>query len=193
MIEHEPFRVIVADNPWKFRTTLPGPKRSAHRHYRCLTVSELMRFPLPAIADDATLVLWRVGGMQAEALKVIEAWGFEEPYGEIVWIKTKAGHRPTSDVRIGMGYAQRNAHEVALTCKRGKGAPVLSHSEDSLVFAPREDHSEKPQAFYDKVRRLFAGPYFDLFARQLRPGWVAFGDQIPGAPMQAIEDARSSS
>lgn len=172
----EPARVLVADPAWLFDDSLPGGGRGASKHYRCLTLPELMRFPLPPLADDCLLVLWRVGGKQLDALKVAEAWGFGQPYGDLVWVKTKCGHVPTKSVRMGMGRMQRNAHEIAITCKRGKpkraAADVLS-----VFFAPRGRHSEKPDRFYEVVESLMPGPYHELFARRTRPGWRCEGDE----------------
>ena len=49
-----PARVIVADPAWKFSDSLPGKSRGAIRQYKCLSVQDIIRFPLPPIADDAT-------------------------------------------------------------------------------------------------------------------------------------------
>ena len=81
-----PYVCITADPPWKMGDKLPGKKRGAAKNYRVLTVSEIMRFPLPPIADDAILFLWRLSAMPQEALDVVKAWGFV-PKSEIVWEK----------------------------------------------------------------------------------------------------------
>ena len=79
------FRVLLADPPWLFHDRLPGPGRDAAKHYRCLTVPELCAFPLPPLADDATVFLWRVASMQQEPLDVMAAWEFTLKT-EIVWL-----------------------------------------------------------------------------------------------------------
>jgi N6-adenosine-specific RNA methylase IME4 len=81
------FGCLVADPPWRFSDGLPGLGRGSSKHYQCLTVSEIMRFPLPRIADNALLFLWRVASMQQEALDVAHAWGFTQK-SEIAWVKT---------------------------------------------------------------------------------------------------------
>lgn len=168
-------RVLLADPPWSFGDSLPGPGRGAASHYRCLSLAELCCFPLPPLADDAWLVLWRVGAMQQEALAVVRAWGFNPPTSEIVWVKTTDdGHR----VRIGMGRTVRNAHEVALICRRGKPSRAAANVP-SVFFAPRGRHSAKPDEFYELIERLADGPRVELFARVRRPGWECFGDELP--------------
>ena len=100
-------RVLVADPPWKLSDKLPGDGRGAEKHYATLTTSEIMRFPLPDLAEPCLLALWRVAAMQQEALDVLKAWGFELKT-EIVWKKlTKTGK-----TAIGMGHYTRGSHEV---------------------------------------------------------------------------------
>lgn len=182
-----PARVLLADPPWKFGDTLPGKGRGAGKHYRCMSVQEIMRFPLPPLADDALLLLWRVAAMQQEALKVIDAWGFTLK-SEIVWVKTKSvprvGWPSLSILRMGMGRAVRNAHEVCLLCTRGR--PVIrDHSVLSVIFAPRGLHSAKPVAIYDRAQRLSKGPYVELFARHRRVGWVQQGLELSNIAVAA--------
>jgi N6-adenosine-specific RNA methylase IME4 len=166
----EPFKVIACDPPWGFRDSLPGPKRGAASHYPCMSVSEIARFPLPPIADDAALILWRVAAMPEEALFVCRAWGFK-PKAELVWVKTKADG---TGVRRGMGRTVRNGHEVAIIATRGR-PERLSRSEPSVIFAPRSEHSRKPDAAYELIDRLYDGPRCELFARTERPGWTTYG------------------
>lgn len=166
------FDVLVVDCPWKFSDKLPGPKRGASAHYKCMSIDELCAFALPPIADNAWLIFWRVGSMQKEALRVIDAWKFRPPTSEFVWIKTTKAGAP----RMGMGRSVRNCHEVALICKRGKPTRH-SASVPSVILAPRGEHSEKPLAFYEAVERL-TGPDLnrvEMFGRRQRKGWTVLG------------------
>ena len=40
-------------------------------------------------------------------------------------------------------------------------------------------HSGKPAGFYELVEAHSPGPYVELFARRMRLGWDAWGDQAP--------------
>ncbi len=163
-------RVLVADPPWKFGDRLPGAGRGAEKHYPCLSVAELCAFPIPRVADDAVLLLWRVASMPREALDVVESWGFEVK-SEIVWRKTTVhGKR-----HFGMGRQVRMEHEVALIATRGRIA-ARDKSVRSVFDAPTGRHSAKPELFYDIVERLYEGPYAELFARRSRPGWACLGN-----------------
>jgi N6-adenosine-specific RNA methylase IME4 len=47
-----------------------------------------------------------------------------------------------------------------------------------LIVAPRREHSRKPDEQYERIERLVAGPYLELFARQSRPGWDSWGNEV---------------
>ncbi len=189
-----PFRIVAADCPWLFDDKLPGKSRGASKNYRCLTLDELLVFPLPPIADDAWLLFWYVTSMVDEARAVVRAWGFEPTGGEFVWVKTTGpgetildplalgadppGHKETR-LAFGMGRTVRNCDERCIIARRGK-PEVASHSVRSVFFAPAGRHSEKPARFFKLAEHLCgAGPRAELFARERRRGWTGFGDELP--------------
>ena len=174
-----PARLVLADPPWAPNDKLPGATRGAARNYDVMSVEDLCAYPLPPIADDAILLLWRLASMQEEALRVARAWGFE-PKTEVVWVKTNGDGVPV----FGMGRYFRGAHETCLVAGRGKAASlVVDKSMRSVFFAPRGEHSAKPEVFYRTAERLCLGPRVELFARGApRAGWDAYGREAVGAP-----------
>jgi N6-adenosine-specific RNA methylase IME4 len=174
------FQVICADPPWQFGDKLPGNKRGAAKHYRCLSLDELKAFPLPPIAADSLLFLWRVAAMPQEALDVCSAWGFS-PKSELVWLK-----RTTSGKRhFGMGHYVRAEHEVCIIATRGRGIDLIaSHKIRSVFEGQVGRHSEKPRAFYELVRELTTGRRCELFARRTHRGFTAFGDQVEDSELR---------
>lgn len=122
------FRVVLADPPWRFGDKLPGAGRGAEKHYRCLSVAELCAFPLPSLADDATLFLWRVASMQQEALDVMAAWGFTLKT-EIIWLK----RTPTASG--GSGWAGRCARNTK--CVSSVPRAVQSHARSRFARSLR--------------------------------------------------------
>jgi N6-adenosine-specific RNA methylase IME4 len=47
-----------------------------------------------------------------------------------------------------------------------------------VVLAPVREHSRKPAEVYRRIERFCAGPRIELFARERRPGWISWGDEI---------------
>ena len=204
----EPYRLLVADPPWPFKDKLPGSGRGAARNYRLLTIPDICSFPLPPIADDAALFLWRVGAMQREALDVAEAWGFVVK-AELVWEKLRrcgacAGSGRSSargEAKrgllcarcaglgalpwFGMGRIVRGAHETCLLATRGRPTRLSASVRSSFSALMPTDargrvvHSAKPDAFFRVAEALYGGPRVELFARRRRAGWTCYGDELP--------------
>lgn len=174
------FKVLCADPPWPFHDKLPGTSRGAAKNYRLLSINDLVRFPLPPLADDCILYLWRVAAMQQAALDVARFWGFTVK-SEIVWLKKTAN----GERWFGMGRTVRAEHEICLVATRGR-PQIKNHSVRSTfvtdvagLSAVAGRHSEKPEVFYDIVESLSDGPYVELFARRQRPGWTCLGNEVP--------------
>ncbi len=175
----QPAGALIADPAWSYGDKLPGKGRGAQKHYKVMKVPEIQRMPLPELADDCWLFLWRVHTHHDEALSVAEAWGFgRRPCSEIVWVKkTKDGKR----VKIGMGRSFRMAHEVCLVFKRGRPHQA-SRSLPSVIEAPRLEHSRKPDLFYERVDQFVGSvPRVELFARRQWKNWLCLGDEMPEA------------
>jgi N6-adenosine-specific RNA methylase IME4 len=171
-------RLIASDPPWDFRDGLPGATRGAANNYHTLSLAEIVRYPLPPIADDALLLLWRVAAMTSEAITVARAWGFE-PKAELVWVKLATGGE--GKLHFGMGRYTRGSHEVCMICAKGKAhALIQTHSIRSVFFAEVGKHSQKPDEFYRIAEELFPGPRVELFARTRRDGWQQFGLELEG-------------
>jgi N6-adenosine-specific RNA methylase IME4 len=51
-----------------------------------------------------------------------------------------------------------------------------------VINAPRREHSQKPDEAYELIERMYPGlPKIELFARNAREGWHAWGNQAPQA------------
>ena len=124
---------------------------------------------VPAISQtDSILFLWATSPKLAEALRVMAKWGFTYRTC-MVWVKD----------RIGMGRYARQRHELLLIGAKGSlPTPAPEHRPDSVVEAPRGTHSQKPERFYEIIEVMYHNvSRIELFARNARPGWSAWGDQ----------------
>lgn len=170
----EPFRVVCADPPWRFGDKLPGAGRGAERQYPTLTAKQICQLPLPAIADNAILFLWRVGSMQQEALDVMRAWRFDQK-SEIVWNKLTKNGKPF----FGMGRTVRGAHETCLIGWRGR-PEILDKGIRSVFDAPVPTYPEgHPDIGKAKLDPKTGAPLFHK--RTGKPLVVEVGDYIHSA------------
>lgn len=163
------YPVIYADPPWQYEHT-KTENRAIENHYPTMTLQEICDLPVSSIAgDDAVLFLWTTSPKLAESMQVISAWGFVYRTC-IVWDKC----------RIGMGYYARQQHELLLIAARGAlPVPEPSNRPASVIRIERDqEHSVKPVEFYEVIERMY--PEYgkvELFARNRRDGWDAWGNQ----------------
>jgi N6-adenosine-specific RNA methylase IME4 len=131
-------------------------------------------------ADDCVLFLWACWPNLHDALAVIDAWGFEFKTAAFVWTKAHAGQlemfRDDADVQVGMGYWTRANTEPCLLATRGKPKRINADVRQAII-EPRRQHSRKPSLVYQRIERLVAGPYVELFARARRIGWDSWGNE----------------
>jgi N6-adenosine-specific RNA methylase IME4 len=193
--QHALARTFVSDPPWAFKRKTGRGAAAPHYEGGTMSIEDICSYPLPPLARDARLFLWRVGAMQEEALAVIRAWGFKQK-SEIVWIKTTQDGKPLvidedgdvlagprfNNLAWGNGFQTHYAHETCLIAVRGR--PERTAHVRSVFFAPRGEHSEKPDRFYDIVNRMSPGPYYEQFARKRRTGWMTDGDELDHGSLQ---------
>jgi N6-adenosine-specific RNA methylase IME4 len=85
--------------------------------------------------------------------------------------------RDDLDASVGMGYWTRANSEACLLATRGKPKRLNADVRQGII-APRREHSRKPDGIHARIERLVAGPYCELFARERRPGWDAWGNEV---------------
>jgi N6-adenosine-specific RNA methylase IME4 len=182
-IEQPLFDVILADPPWHFRNysadapgMTHGRSRGANKYYPTMTTDDLCKLQIPA-ADNAVLFLWACWPTLPDALRVIEAWGFE--YKSLAWTWIKSN--PTGwGFFTGMGYFTRANSEPCLLATRGRLPKPANRGILSLIYSPVQRHSKKPNDQYDKIEALYPNRrYLEMFARHKnRPNWTFWGNEV---------------
>lgn len=175
-----PYGVFLADPAWTFRNwSKKGERKNPSAHYRTMTIEQICALPVSMIgADNCALFMWVTWPFllhkSAPIHRVLAAWGFEYSGLAWEWIKFNPA---TGKLAFGTGYGTRKNVEPCILARRGR--PVLkSKSERDIMFGRRREHSRKPDEQYERIERMYDGPYCELFARHQRPGWDAWGAEV---------------
>ena len=173
------YNIIYADPPWSYRDKRDKHPRlcgGASAHYNTMTIEEIKNLPINKLADDnCMLFIWVTFPNLQGGLDVIKAWGFTYKTLGFSWIKTnKKNGKPF----FGIGYYTKSNCEVCLIGVKGKPI-VVSNKVSSVIIAPREEHSKKPDIVRDKIVELCGDlPRIELFARQKAEGWDVWGNEV---------------
>ncbi len=183
----ERYDLIYADPCWSFDAwSEKGNDRNAKSWYDCMSVEELKALPVGDLAsDNCMLACWATYPCLADALEVIEAWGFTYVTVGFVWIKLnkKVGLRRiidlAKDVFMSTGYWTRSNSEIVILAKKGQPQRA-SRGVREIVHAPRAGHSEKPLVFRELLEELLvADRRIELFCRHnADENWDAWGNQV---------------
>lgn len=186
------FACICANPPWHFkaRTALQTAnwtsRRDVEKHYGVMGLEDIKALPVKELATpDAHLFLWTTGPMLEKSFEVMEAWGFRYSAVAFTWVKLRRSHNPLqlrilpaaeSDLHVGLGLTTRKNSEFVLLGRRGNARRIAKDVRE-IIMSPVREHSRKPDEFFARVERYCAGPYLELFSRQTRHGWTAWGNE----------------
>jgi len=165
------YRIIYCDPPWKYDDTgvTTSPSYGGTKwHYPSMTADELCALPVGAMADaDSVLFMWATSPKLPDALRIIDAWGFDYKTS-FVWDK----------VRHNFGYYNSVRHEFLLIAGRGRSTPDTKTLYDSVQTIERTEHSVKPEEFRAIIDDLYpVGRRIELFARREAAGWERWGNE----------------
>lgn len=201
----EQAKCILMDPPWE---EYGGGHRGAQNHYSLMRLSEIAktvmraewadRAPVFDPAPNAHLWVWTTDNYLLDALSLIDQVGFHYKR-TFVWVKmvqhplmgrhgadAEPGHGSVDIARrflqIGLGQYARGAHELLLFATRGRAqVPPPERRPPSVIFAPRTEHSAKPDESYKLIEQVSPWPKLEMFARGLRPKWRSWGDEAQEA------------
>ncbi len=158
------YQVIACDPPWRYDSRAEDTTHRGKNLYPEMGVEEICMLPVAGLAQpNCVLWLWTTNAFMRGAFDCIDAWGFTEKT-ILTWDK----------VNLGLGDYLRNVTEHCILAVRGR--PVLSlTNQTTLISEKRREHSRKPEAFYSLAEALCPGSKLEMFARESRAGWVAWG------------------
>ena len=168
------FDLIMCDPPWRFETWSEAGKleKSPERHYDTMPLEAIEALPVGHLAaKDCLLWLWATHPMLPQQLGVIPRWGFRYVTSG-VWVKRTA----RGLLGFGTGYRLRSASEPFLLATNGD--PTTAKNVRTVIEGRLRENSRKPDEAYVEAERMMPeARRLDLFSRETRPGWTAWGNQ----------------
>lgn len=165
-----PYATLVVDPPWSYPRMMTPPNPQGRlavaglpMPYDALDLDAVKALPVgELVAQDARVYLWTTNRYLRHAWDVLEAWDLVAGGRVLVWCKPR---RATMNVTT----------EFVLMGRRGSPPALPWHGTTWFDWPRQRVHSRKPAAFYDLVESWSPGPYAELFAREPRLGWDAWG------------------
>jgi N6-adenosine-specific RNA methylase IME4 len=137
--------------------------------------------PVPYMNDKSVLFMWATGPRLDFSIDLIEQWGLHYRGLAFVWIKTKKDGSPigAQGVRPSIVKPLTELVLAASMVKKGRPLKLSSESVVQTVFAPKREHSRKPDEVMDRIEQLYPNATkLEMFSRQNRVGWDTMGDEV---------------
>jgi len=168
------YQIIYADPPWRYNDK--NCNGACAKHYSTLSIQDICELQISEISDDnSVLFIWITYPMLKEGLDVIASWGFSYKTIAFQWIKlNKKNGLPF----FGLGRWTRGNTEACFLATKGKPTRI-NKSIFQIVQSPIEKHSKKPDIIREQIINLMGDlPRIELFAREKKEGWDAWGNEI---------------
>lgn len=173
------YDLIYADPPWK---QSKGGKKSVRENssgkpldYPVCSLDEIkehLSLATAASGDNSILFLWTIDKYLFEAQEIAESLGYKL-HARMIWDKITG---------IPAAFTVRYGHEYLLYMYKGKLTPVAKEERGKIHTVFREKvtkHSKKPEIAYEIIERLYPNlRKLEMYARNTRPGWDCFGNEV---------------
>ena len=176
------YDVIYADPPWKYRQQRPGGMNNAADHYDVMSLEDIAALPEWGLLNKPGVVfMWTTSPLLEESMELGKMLGLHYRGIQFVWVKTRKDGKPMKAAGIRPTIV-KPLTELVLgfsTERTGRPLPLASESVVQTVFAPRRQHSRKPDEVAQRIEELYPNATkLEMFARETREGWAAFGNEV---------------
>jgi N6-adenosine-specific RNA methylase IME4 len=166
------YRTIVIDPPWTVKNNLKDLKyyRTGKKMpYPTMSDLDILKFPINKFADDqCDLFMWTITSKIPIAFDIIKWWGFR--YVDFfAWDK---------EIGVPVNGVYRSVEWVIYAYNKKMGINKKGSFINTMFREKRGKHSRKPDIFYNKLKENTQEPRIDIFAREHRDGWDAWGNEI---------------
>ena len=174
------YKTILADPPWDMGLTglyQTRKLRPAKLVYPTMSLEDIKKLPINELADEQChLWLWTTNSHIRQAFEVMEAWGFKY-LALITWVKPSG---------CGNYFVHRTQH--ILFGYKGKCKFNKDRYKPTVFFSniPKK-HSEKPIESYKLIEGISEEPRIELFARNRKEGWDAWGNEVPNEEQKILK------
>jgi N6-adenosine-specific RNA methylase IME4 len=162
------YDVVVIDPPWPIEKVERDVRPNQHgKPYRTMTVEEIRDETIIPASQNCHVFLWTTHRFLPDALRLLLSWELRYVC-MFVWRKP-GGFQP-------IGLPQYNC-EFVLYARKGSPKFVDTKAFPVCFDAPRGQHSEKPDVFFETLCRCTAGRRISIYERKQRDGFDSWGDE----------------
>jgi N6-adenosine-specific RNA methylase IME4 len=147
-----------------------------------MTLDEIKALPVRKLLkkDGGRVFLWITAPLLDRVSEIAKAWRLRYSTA-LPWMKLW----PSEDGMFifhnsfarGTGFEVSGNAEYVVILKAGKPQSIKGRPFPGSIVAPRREHSRKPENLHDEIEKRIDGPFCEVFARETRPGWSAWGNQ----------------
>ena len=167
------YRCVVIDPPWPVQKIVRSQQRPDQTHtldYRTMDLDEIAALPLDKLGSDdgAHIYLWVTQKFLPDGIALLERWGYHYQC-TMTWVK------PTGMTPFSWMY---NTEHVLFGTKGGLTVAQKGLKLSFEAAVAKGTHSTKPDVFYERVILASPEPRLNMFARQSREGFDAWGNEV---------------
>jgi N6-adenosine-specific RNA methylase IME4 len=174
------YNTIVIDPPWEVKAGCEWGSGGKSRDlvYPTMTLDQIKTMSIKDIAAEGChLYIWTINKYIKETYEIAKAWGFK-PSTLLVWAKKPNG--------IGLGGTYSLTTEFILFARRGT-LNAMKRVDTTWWLWQRKKHSEKPNEFYNLIKKVSPEPRIDIFSRRCIAGFDSWGDEAPNEKQEELK------